>query len=240
MCYYINTIFGSNLEIKSGCIRIHMSTEGKIFAGLGIVTVIIIIAGAFLLGGSPEKNNEPQKPVDKNLLVRSDSNVKGAKTGKVTVVEFGDFQCPACGAAHPVVKQISEEYKEDVTFVFRHFPLSFHKNAIKAALAAEAAGAQGKFFEMHDLIFDNQSEWSESNDAEELFQKYAEELSLDMEKYQADFKNKTGESKINKDRADGNAAGVSSTPTFFINGKIRPGGIPYDEFKTIIEAELQK
>lgn len=216
-----------------------MATEGKVFAGLGIVTVIIVVAGAFLLGGNstPDK---PTPPADSKVLVREDSNIKGPKNAKVTLVEFGDFQCPACGASHPIVKQITEEYKNDVTFVFRHFPLPMHKNAVKAALAAEAAGAQDKFFEMHDLLFENQGEWGESNNPEELFEKYAKELDLDIEKFTAGIKDKKYESKINKDKADGTAVGANSTPTFFINGKIQSGGIPYDQFKAKIEEELKK
>lgn len=216
-----------------------MSTENKIFAGLGIATIAIVVAGAFLLGGSstPDK---PAAPIDQKLLVKGDSATKGPKNSKVTVVEFGDFQCPACGASHPIVKQITDEYKSNVTFVFRHFPLPMHKNAVKAALAAEAAGSQNKFFEMHDLLFENQGEWGESNSPDEHFKKYASELKLDIDKFKEDLKNKVGEDKINNDKADGNAAGVNSTPTFFINGQKQAGGLPYDQFKALIEQELQK
>jgi protein-disulfide isomerase len=214
-----------------------MSTENKIFAGLGIVTILIIGVGAFMMGGTstPDK---PKPPVEQSLLVKADSYTKGAKNPKVTLVEFADFQCPACGASHPIVKQLTEEYKQDVKFVFRHFPLPMHKNAMKASLAAEAAGAQGKFFEMEALLFDNQNEWGESNKPEEHFEKYAKDLSLDVEKFLGDIKEKKNEDKIKRDIADGNAAGATSTPTFFINGQLQAGGLPYDQFKAKIESAI--
>ncbi|HVF69688.1 MAG TPA: thioredoxin domain-containing protein [Xanthomonadales bacterium] len=214
-----------------------MSNETKILAGIGIATVLIVVVGAFFMGGSstPDK---PKPPVDQKLLVKGDSHKVEAKNAKVTLVEFGDFQCPACGASHPIVKQLLEEYKDDVTFVFRNYPLPMHKNAMKAANAAEAAGAQKKFFEMHDLLFENQSEWSESNKADGLFEKYASELDLDMDKFKEDLKSKKYEGKIKADQADGNAVGVNSTPTFYINGELQAGGLPYEQFKAKIEKAI--
>ncbi|HUQ85306.1 MAG TPA: thioredoxin domain-containing protein [Candidatus Limnocylindrales bacterium] len=211
-----------------------MSTEAKVLGGIGLATILIVVVGAIFMGGSstPDK---PTPPADQKLLVKGDSQKITAKNTKVTVVEFGDFQCPACGASHPIVKQILDEYKDSVTFVFRHFPLPMHKNAVKAANAVEAAGAQKKFFEMHDLIYENQNEWSESKNPDEFFEKYAGELKLDMDKYKDDVKSKKFEGKIKADQADGNALGVNSTPTFFINGVKQAGGLPYDKFKATIE-----
>lgn len=216
-----------------------MSQETKILAGIGIATVLIVVGGAFFLGGGPTPD-KPTTPADAKTLIKEDSHKKGPTSAKVTLVEFGDFQCPACGASHPIVKQILEDDKENIQFAYRHFPLPMHKNAVKAALAAEAAGAQGKFFEMHDLLFENQSEWSEENNPEEFFEKYASELDLDLDKFRADMKDKKYEDKINKDKADGNALGVSSTPTFFINGQLQAGGLPYDQFKEKIDEAAKK
>ena len=216
-----------------------MSQETKIVAAIGIITVLIIGVGAFFLGGSSSPD-KPRPPADANTLVRPDSHKIGSESAKVTLVEFGDFQCPACGASHPIVKQLTEEYRGDVNFVFRNYPLPMHKNAQKAANAAESAGAQKKFFEMHDLLFENQAEWGESNKPEEFFEKYAKELDLDIEKFNYDIKDKKYESKIKADQTDGNALGVNSTPTFFINGVMQPGGLPYDQFKTKIDEALQK
>lgn len=216
-----------------------MSTETKVLGGIGFATILIVVVGAIFMGGS-STSDKPIPPADQNLLVKGDSQKITSPGAKVTLVEFGDFQCPACGASHPIVKQLLDEYKGKITFVFRHFPLPNHKNAMKAANAAEAAGAQKKFFEMHDLLFENQAEWSEDNNPEELFEKYAGELKLDMDKFKEDVKSKKYENKIKADQADGNTAGVNSTPTFFINGKLQAGGLPYDQFKVKIEEALKE
>ncbi len=216
-----------------------MSTETKMLGGIGLATILIVVAGAIFMGGSatPDK---PTPPADQKLLVKGDSQKITAPDAKVTLVEFGDFQCPACGASHPIVKQLLNEYEDKITFVFRHFPLPMHKNAMRAASTAEAAGAQKKFFEMHDLLFENQAEWAEEDNPEELFEKYAQELKLDIDKFNEDLKSKKYEDKIKADQADGNAAGVNSTPTFFINGKVQAGGLPYDQFKAKIEESLKE
>src|SRR5256885_9037616 len=121
-----------------------MTNEAKILGGLAVVTLAIVIGAAFFFGGAP--SNTPKQTINKDqqkLLVRSDSHEIKAPKSKVTVVEFGDFQCPACGAAYPIVHQILEQYKGKINFVFRNYPLPIHQNAPMAAEAAEAAGAQG-------------------------------------------------------------------------------------------------
>src|SRR5581483_190972 len=105
---------------------------------------------------------------DSTVLTRNANHKITSTNTKVTIIEFADFQCPACGQAHPALKQILEEYKGKVTFIYRHFPLPQHQNAILAAKASEAAGEQGKFWEMHDMLYEKQNEWSESNNAEEI------------------------------------------------------------------------
>lgn len=210
-----------------------MSQETKILAGIGLATVLIVAGGAFFLGGS-QKQAEVEPKVEKKLLIKPDSYKIGSDSAKVTIVEFADFQCPACGASYPIVKQILDEEKENIQFVFRHYPLSIHKNGVKASLAAEAAGVQDKFFEMEELLYGNQEEWSEKNNPQEFFEKYAAELGLDLEKFRTDMKDKKLEDKIKRDQADGNALGVNSTPTFFINGQKQAGGLPYDQFKAKI------
>ncbi|MEK7571562.1 MAG: DsbA family protein [Patescibacteria group bacterium] len=220
-----------------------MSQEAKILTGIGIVTVAIIAIGAFSFGGSstPDKNAEEILSVDaQKSLVRENSHKKEAENEKVTIVEFGDFQCPACGVAHPVVEQILEEYKDNVTFVFRQYPLPSHKNARLAAEASEAAGDQGKFFEMYNVLYQNQADWGESDKARDAIEKYAEELELDMEKFIASLDKKAHDAKIQADVNDGNAVGVKATPTFYINGEQITGGLPYNEFKEKIEAAMSK
>lgn len=220
-----------------------MTNENKILIGIGVVTLILVAVAVFSLGGSSLNNNkdDSQKTAqDAKVLVRSDSHVEGPKDAKVTVVEFGDFQCPACGSAYPVVNQIESTYKGKIKFVFRNYPLPVHKNAKLAAEAAEAAGAQGKFFEMYHKLYGNQKAWSESNNAlDEYFVKYAQEIKLDVEKFKSEVKASKYAEKIQNDINDGNAVGVSATPTFYINGIEQVGGLPYDEFKTKIDNALK-
>lgn len=214
-----------------------MSNEAKILTGISVVTLGIVIGAAVMFGGKSTAE-KPTPPVDQKLLVHEDSHKKGADKSKVTIVEFGDFQCPACGAAHPVVAQVLKEYGDKVTFVFRNFPLNVHKNAELAAQAAEAAGAQNKFFEMHDKLYENQEKWSEKDKALDIFVEYAKELKLDVDRFKKEVEEKKYKAKIEKDISDGNAAGVNSTPTFYINGVAQAGVMPFDEFKKRIEEEL--
>ena len=219
-----------------------MTNENKILIGIGVVTLLLVGIAVFSLGGNNSSNSDATSKEAKDIktLIRSDSHAKGPANAKVTVVEFGDFQCPACGSAYPVVSQILGEYKDKVRFVYRNYPLPVHKNAKVAAQAAEAAGAQGKYFEMYDALFGNQKAWSESDKAlDDYFVKYAKELKLDVEKFTKEVKENKYNAKIEKDISDGNAVGVNATPTFYINGVEQVGGLPYDEFKKKVDEALK-
>jgi protein-disulfide isomerase len=217
-----------------------MSNEAKILTGIGVATLFIVIGAAFLFGGSSSPTKESPKLTEEQskMLIRETNYTKGAPNAKVTLVEFGDFQCPACGAAHPTVNLLLSEYKDDVKFVYRQFPLPMHQHAKAAAYAAEAAGAQGKFFEMYDALFQNQKDWENSKDVNKIFEEYANVIGLDVEKFKQDIADKKFEEKVQKDINDGNALGVNSTPTFFLNGERINGGLPYNEFKAKIDAAL--
>jgi len=208
-----------------------MSTESKFFIGIGLVTLVIIVAGVFLLG----RKTTPASPVqnEQKVLGSSIRNFQGNANATVKIVEFADFQCPACGVAHPIVKNIIEKNQDKVYFVYRHYPLSSHRNAKLAAQASEAAGVQEKFWQMYDMIFENQKEWSDSSNAKEIFETYAQKLGLDVTKFKEDF-DKT-KSVIEQDYADGNQVGVDSTPTFFINGQKNAGVIQQSQFQDIID-----
>jgi protein-disulfide isomerase len=221
-----------------------MSNENKILIGIGVVTLALVVIAVFSLGGnkglSGSEDTTDKTPKDLKVLIKSDSHVEGPANAKVSIVEFGDFQCPACGSAYPVVTQIEQNYKGKVKFVFRNYPLPVHKNAKVAAQAAEAAGAQGKFFEMYHKLYDNQKAWSDSNDAlNEFFVKYAKEIGIDVNKFSTEVKASKYTEKIQNDQNDGNAVGVSATPTFYINGVEQVGGLPYDEFKAKIDEALK-
>lgn len=169
-------------------------------------------------------------------LVRDDS--PRLTSGKKAVfVEYLDFECEACGAAHPVMTDLREKYGNDVTFVVRYLPL--HGNSMNAALAAEAAREQGKFEEMHDKLFETQAEWSHSESSKEkTFEGYAQELGLDMKQYRASLKDPAAAQRIEQSTKDAQTLGVTGTPTFFLDGKkIEPTTIA--DFETKLDAAIE-
>jgi len=163
------------------------------------------------------------------------SPVHGNNGALVTIVEFSDYQCPFCSRANTTIKQVEQDYGDKVRVVMRQFPLSFHQNAKNAALAALAAGEQGKYWEMHEKLFGNQ----QALDAASL-EKYASELGLNLEKFKADMQSPKLADIIGKDQAAGSQVGVTGTPAFFINGRKISGAQPIQNFKTVIDQELAK
>lgn len=220
-----------------------MDKETKMFLGIGVALIAVVIGGAVLLSKSNPQQTQTvdTTPVDQSTLITESSNKIGPEDAQVKIVEFADFQCPGCAAAHPAISQIIDEYKDKVLFVYRYFPLeTIHQNAKLAAIAAEAAARQDKFWEMSDKLFENQKSWENESNAKEKFLEYAKELDLDEQKFTDDLGNAEISDKINNDYSDGLRAGVNSTPTFFINGVRYPAVFSYDELKQIIEAELNK
>ena len=148
----------------------------------------------------------------------------GDMKSKVIVIEYGDYQCPGCATAQPVLKTVMEKYKDKVGFVFRNYPLtSIHPNALAAASAAESAGLQGKFWEMHDKLYENQNTWNRLNgtDRTNYFVSLANEIGIDSEKLRANLNtdSKAIRQKINYDRAIGQTLDLTGTPSIFVNGK---------------------
>ena len=210
-----------------------MTGESKFLIGIGIFTLIIVTAGVFFFSRSKPQENVNAK-ADEAVLLANTKNSIGDPNASVKIVEFADLQCPACRSAAPIVKNVLEKRKDQVYFVWRHYPLSTHKNARPAARAAEAAAIQGKFFEMTDILFTKQPEWSEKSDSKDLFVSYAQEIGLDVEKFKADLD--ASYDIIDQDFADGNKVGVSSTPTFFINGEKKPGALQEAEFEAYFQS----
>lgn len=183
------------------------SSETKIFLGILVATVAIIGLGMAFF-------SKPEKAFTKEEMIPTDAIAVGPKDAKVYLVEFSDFQCPACKAFKPYVDEIKTTYYNKLYFSYRHFPLGKHAYAYKAALATEAAGEQGKFWEMYDLLFSNQEKLSDQKILEG-----AKLLGLDLGKYDIAVKSQIFKNKIDKDLADGTKFGVQGTPTFFLNGK---------------------
>src|SRR3990167_9841311 len=150
-----------------------MSSENKFLIGIAVTTLVVISAGVPFFSKKQPPQSATQSPFDKSQLTENVRNTKGDPNAPVTIVEFADLQCPACQTAQPIVNQTLEKYSQNVYFIFRHYPLTVHKNAEKAAKAAEAAGEQGKFFEMVNLMYINQKEWEEDAIPREDFRKYA-------------------------------------------------------------------
>jgi len=211
-----------------------MTNEAKVLTGIVVLSIALVIGAVFFL-------SKPEKPIviDAATLVREDSLMTSTESAKLTIVEFGDFQCPACKMANPGLKQIVVENSGQVNFVFRHYPLPMHKNAQPAAKAVEAANMQGKVWEMFDKIYDTQEEWAEVGNPVDLFKKYASELGLDAEKLAGDMNNPAIMDKINKDISDGNASGVNSTPTLYFNNELYKKGVGYTDLKAEVEARLK-
>ncbi|OGG11636.1 hypothetical protein A2Z00_01090 [Candidatus Gottesmanbacteria bacterium RBG_13_45_10] len=216
-----------------------MTQEAKMLLGIGVATIALVLGAAFIFGRSSQAPLATEK-VDETLLVRNDSNKTGSPSAKVKLVEFGDYQCPACSVVHVPVKQLVHDYSDKILFVFRNYPLSQHQNALVAAEAAEAAGKQGKYWEMHDMLYERQQEWGESKKAMDYFTGYAKEIGLDENTFTQDVKSNKFAAKIQADQDDGDALGVNATPTFYINGQKFTDNLSYESLKKAIDAAMPK
>lgn len=198
-------------------------TEGRekknrllLWSAVGVVLIAVVFA-MVKLAQAPSNGGVTTLPANILESVQDDEWIRDSRTASTTLIEYGDFECPACASYHPVLKQIHEEYGDRIRFVFRHFPLPVHRNSRIAARAAEAAGAQGKFWEMHDALFETQAEWTGKSNAQSLFSDYARALGLDMERFERDMRSTEIGRKIDDAYKSGLRYGVDATPSFFIN-----------------------
>lgn len=215
-----------------------MKGEVKILLGLGLITLIIFVGGALLLSSS---QSAPAKAGSKASVLGANNSYTIAGSDKAVLVEFGDFECPACATAFPTVNKLLNDYQGKLTFAFRHFPIPSHVNEPIAAEAVEAAGEQGKFWEMFDKIYSHQKDWAEesTSKAEEIFLSYAKDLGLDTAKIKTAIDSNKFADKINQDYKDGVALGINSTPTFFFNGEMMRGVPDYNNLKSKIDTALK-
>lgn len=164
----------------------------------------------------------------------------GPENAPVTLEEFGDFQCPPCGLLHPILKEMEKEFGDRLRVIFREFPLvPAHAHALSAARAAEAAGLQGKFWEMHGMLFENQNAWKDAFDVRPIFESYATKIGLDLEKYRRDLNSEIVEQRIFLDGKRAHSLGVQGTPTVFINGREVPfESLAPEKLRVILNSEL--
>ncbi len=213
-----------------------MNTKRIIFWASFIIILILIIWGLIIAMNKPVKTG---LDLGTPAAITSADHVRGSTASStVTVIEYSDFQCPACLNSYPTVEKLVNEASTTMRFVYRHFPLYPvpHKNANIAAYASEAASNQGKFWEMYHELFDNQTTWGESDTAATTFETYAEKIGLDMTKYKKDVESDEVKARVDRDRNEGDDLGVAGTPTFFVNGKAIATPPNYEEFKAIIDA----
>jgi protein-disulfide isomerase len=192
-----------------------------------VIVVAIILAGIAALYLSKEETAAESKSAGTTASAAATSTeastpgrIRGAADAPVTLTEYGDYQCPTCGVYHPITQELLSRYQGKLKLEFRHYPLvSSHPHAMAAALAAEAAGDQGKFWEMHDMIFEHQNDWSRSPNAAQIFLQYAVQIGLDTNRYMQAVKSPETQSRVLADVTRGNAF-VQGTPTFLINGQV--------------------
>lgn len=208
------------------------------FAIIGAVLVFALVALAVMYRSSNTQTATtlPQAPVGGRTPATGEKS-----SGTITLEEFGDYQCPPCGNLHPILKTIKEEYGDRVKFVFHHFPLmQIHPHALEAAQAAVAAGLQGRFWEMHDLIYKNQAAWSGAADARPFFVSFAQQAGLDISRFLNDSVSPGTIAIIRNDMQRGQALGVNSTPTVFIDGREIPyKNLTLDSLRQEIKSRLE-
>ncbi len=222
--------------------------KDKFHIGIITVTVLLLVGGVFFASrGGPSSPSEasdstPVSEDNKKLLeVSSDDWIKGNKDSNVTLIEYLDFECEACGSYYPLMKQLSEEFKTEVRFINRYFPLPAHKNGMTAALAVQAASKQGKYWEMHNILFDNQKSWGEKPTSDpSLFEGYAKQIGLNVEQFKKDVTSQEVKDRVNRDKDSGTKLGVNGTPTFFLNGEQLQNPKSPEDFKTLIKAAILK
>ena len=229
---------------------------------LPFIIILVVLGGAlgsawYLTRPVPATPTTPEEPpaspgaqatpaqqqtvANKGIPGAEPAHTLGPAGAPVHIEEFGDFECPPCGAFHPILKQMHEEFGDRIQITFREFPLvPTHQHALAAASAAEAAALQGKFWEMHDMIYERQLKWKDTFDVRPVFEGYAKEIGLDVQRYQQDVGSSLVEQRIFQDGKRGHSLGVKGTPTVFMNGIEVPfDQLPPDSFRVLIQKQIQ-
>lgn len=216
-----------------------MNIKRTVFWTVFLLVIVLIIWG---LAVAMQKNPSGLRLGEPRPIDSTDYSI-GPMDAPVTLIEYSDFQCPACENYYPLVKRLVDESSTTLRFSYRHFPLDNllpdgtvqHPNANIAAMAAEAAGAQGKFWEMYDTLFSDHENWTELKDPKPVFMTYAAKIGLNTNRFAEDLSSTTLSAKIRAEKDEGIKVGINSTPTFFVNGKAIANPQSYEQFKAIID-----
>lgn len=222
--------------------------KGGYSIALAIIIVGVIIAGAIVYNGKggdiqkvnqlakadPSAGSDSQQLGSPEFQVTGDDHIRGNPNAQVTIIEFSDFECPFCERFHLVVRQILDDYPDQVRWVYKHFPLdSIHSEARPAAEASECASEQGKFWEFSDKVFENQPRMGVS-----LYKEIASQIGLDTNQFESCLSSGKYRDHVEADLQEGVAAGVTGTPGSFVNGEIIPGAVPYEQLKALVDQAL--
>jgi len=204
-----------------------------------IIVLAVVVAG----GAAVYFSRQPDQPANTSgtatLKGTGGGHFRGPENAKVTLVEFGDYQCPSCKAFHPVVLEALARYPQDVRLEFHHYPLvSIHANSMAASLAVEAAGEQGKYWEMHDLLFERQEEWAKSPNPEPDFVALAQRLGLDPNAFMQAMRSPQLQDRVLQDVVRAQDSNVEAVPTFFIDGQKQNLPLSIMAFVDTIESHL--
>lgn len=200
-----------------------------------LAALVVVFGGIFWFNKS--KTNAPGKT--NSSQAQPSNHTLGTNTTGVTLTEYGDYQCPACGQYFPIVKQLQANYNDKILFRFANFPLvQIHQNAMAGARAAEAAALQNKFWEMHDLLYQNQNAWADSSNPTTFFDQFAQSLNLDMAKFKTDSASSAVLGTINADVAQAQGYGATGTPTFVLNGKRIESPTSLEAFSKVIDEAI--
>jgi protein-disulfide isomerase len=234
-CHEVCKAFFSLLDYYFG-----MSNKTKPL--IVIVVAVVLAAGIAVYWSRQSSASDTGSSSNTSIVVNpGGGHIRGNASAPLTLVEFGDYECPACGYYYPMVEEVLRRYPDKVKLEFHHYPLiQMHAHALAAAMAAEAAGDQGKYWEMHDLLYKNQAVWARNPNPESQFLAFAADLGLDANKFMRSLKSPDVEKRILEDIQRGGVAKVNSTPTFIINGRsIDPLPKGVDEFATLIDSPPQ-
>ena len=213
------------------------------FAIIAIVALVTVGVATTLYRAKMQPASRPSATVSPTPLVVNEKedeslHVRGLRTAPVTLEIYGDFQCPSCAISSAMIGDLEKQYGQQLRVIFHEFPLAMHAHAMEAAMAAEAAGLQGHFWEMHDMLYQYQSIWSKASAVSTFFAAYAESLGLDAGQFAIDAKSPEVQARVVSDGAAGEARGVRNTPTIFINGNEVQNAFKRENLQQAIDAAL--